>query len=268
MTTTTRKDIVSVDYIRLSTFDFKAYCDISAAMQRKYVGWRKSRWLQYTMQRSQENVSYGIAEQAGKPHGIFEASGADAHIFCHWFLETQHDYTDVVTASRIDLQSTKTKHDKLDYAKTFKRLAEPKKLILGSDGNTLYIGNRESDTFWRLYDKTPELVRLEIECKGNQAKRVWSGLKNRESPAAIYAYYLKRSRVPNYLAEYYATGHDPLSQDDLLLVVPIDLETKFLWLATLDQLVYKLANDHDFGDRTQSLIKRWSEYGQSLDKTQ
>lgn len=256
---------VSIDYIRIATFDFKVYCDLAAAVRRKFVGWRSSRWLQYKMERSQDNVSYGIGEQSRRKHGIFEASGVDAHIFTSWLLETQGDYLHALYATRIDLQATQQPPKAFSYLKAHKSIKKPKQLILGDDGNTLYVGNRESNTFWRVYDKAEGQVRVEVELKNDQAKKAFVALKCGESPAALYDYYLAKSRIPTILVRAYIGGNDPKSPDDLRARVPKDLEKTMLWLASLDELMYKMANDHDYGDRTRNLIRRWAEYGQNID---
>jgi len=258
-------DIVTIDYIRLATFNFQHYLELEKRIRQKYVGWRKSRWLQYSMQRSQDSVSYGIAEQDRKPHAVFEASGAQAHMFFHWLKRLPVEYTESLYATRIDLQCTKLAHDDLDYIETHKRLRKPKQLILGDDGNTLYIGNRQSDSYWRLYDKSDLHVRLEVELKGKQAKAAFRALLAGKQPSSVFDAKLKKSRVPKYLADYYANGSDALDLADFNDHLD-DMQKKLQWLSTLDQLVYKLLNDHDVGERARLLINRWSEYGQNVDK--
>jgi DNA relaxase NicK len=142
-----------------------------------------------------------------------------------------------------------------------KRIAKPKQLILGDDGNTLYIGNRESDSFWRIYDKTEEHTRCEVELKGNRAKGAWRFLVNNPNDLAqLYSGLLKKSRVPKFLVDYYQHAVQPTDLAQLKTELPEDMEKKLQWLTTLDSLVYKLANDHDMSDRTHVLIKRWYEY--------
>lgn len=256
-------DIVTIDYIRLATFDFKLYIQLAAAMRQKWPGWRGSRWLQYKMEVHDSNhIKYGAGEQSGKAHGIFEATGTQAHIFFNWLIKvwSQEDLHRLY-ATRIDLQSTKTAHPDQDYIKLHKRLKKPKKLILGDEGNTLYIGNRESDTFWRLYDKTETHTRLEVEIKGKQAKIAWNLLINDKSKiAALYSRLIQRSRVPKMIAAHYQDCIVPVDEDELIQPADIDIETKFLWLARLDEFVYKLANDHTVGERMNELLTRWYEY--------
>lgn len=256
--------LATIDYIRLATFDFQTYIKVSAAMKRKYVGWRKGRWLQYKMERSQDLVSFGIGEQSKRPHGIFEASGVDAHIFYHWLMQAQAEHLDNIYATRIDFQVTKETHEDLDWITCYKRIRKPKQIILGDDGSTIYIGNRESDSFWRIYEKTAELTRVEVELKGKQAKRAWKTLLAGSSASELFNYYLTRSRVPAFLVEYYLDNSSVTDLEDLVEVVPQDLEKTFQWLATLDSLIYKMANDHDYAVRTAELINRWHEYTEDL----
>lgn len=248
-------DHVSIDYIRLATFDFQLYLELTKRIRQKYTGWRPKRWLQYKCQTSQEGVTYGIAEQNGRAHGIFEGKGIEAHILAHWFRRWTQD---ALYCTRIDLQATKTRYDGFDWLKLHKRIAKPKKLILGDDGNTLYIGNRESDSFWRLYQKEGLHVRLEVELKGNQAKRAWNTFRNRVEPSAIFATYAGKSRVPKLVVDFYANLEDAT---DLEALRPLEsLEAKLDWFMQLDGLAHKLAKDHDTGERFHRILKRWAEY--------
>jgi hypothetical protein len=212
------------------------------------------------MMKSQDKVSYGIGTQDDRDHGIFEASGAAAHVLAHWFFRTQQLNRDDIYCTRIDLQITRKRPDELDYIKTHKRLRPPKQLILGDEGNTLYIGNRQSDSFWRLYDKTEQDVRLEVELKGKQAKRAWTAFMQNASILDLFQTYVKKSRVPKYLAEHYMIGEDILDMTQFELDATEDLGKKLAWLIKLDALVYKLAHDHDTKDQMGKIIKRWYKY--------
>jgi hypothetical protein len=249
----------TIDYIRLATFNFQRYCKISALLSQRYVGWRSGRWLQYNMQRSQDNVSYGIGEQSKKPHAIFEASGQAAHVLAVWFFQTQQIDSDDIYCTRLDLQVTKHIDARPDYVKLHKRLPGPKQLILGDDGNTLYSGNRQSDSFYRLYDKTEKHIRLEVELKGRQARRAWLHYMETGEVSEIYNYYIKRTKIPAIIANEFAS---PVELADLSELPKEEKDnTKSLeWLKTLDTLVYKLANDHDLANETAQVISRWYEY--------
>ncbi len=250
----------TIDYIRVATFDFKLYCDISAKMDNKYTGWRSTKWLQYKMRRSQDNVSYGIGEQQKRPHGIFESSGSKAHEFAHWIFRTQQLNLDKLYCTRIDLQVTREFEQRPDYHQLYKRQRKPAQLILGDTGNTLYIGNRESDTFWRLYDKTPTEIRLEVEIKGNQAKSAFNAFMHNASVKEIYQTYLRKSRVPAVLANKYMISEDVLDMSEYRIQADDDMQKKLAWLKQLDELVHKLCNDHDTHDEMLNILSRWTEY--------
>lgn len=63
-------------------------------------------------------------------------------------------------------------------------LARKCKLLLGEDGDTLYVGSRTSQKFLRIYDKaaqqgiTGDWFRIELECKGDFARGVFLHLLN------------------------------------------------------------------------------------------
>jgi hypothetical protein len=255
-------DVVTVDYIRLATWDWQLYLDLAARIRRKWVGWRKTRWLQYAMETHDNVISYGCAVQRDKGHGVIQASGVDAHILFTWLANTLTDSEkSALYGTRFDLQCTKPRHPDIDYIKLHKKLRDPKELRINPQGSTLYIGNRESETYWRLYDKTEQHVRLEVECKGKQAKAAWlfCSFKPREI-ANLYSSHIQKSRVPSLVAHIYQSNIVPAKDDDLQTEWAVDLETKFLWLAKLDGLVYKLANDHDMHDRMVELVGRWFDY--------
>lgn len=63
-------------------------------------------------------------------------------------------------------------------------LARKCKLLLGEDGDTLYVGSRKSEKCLRIYDKaaqqgiTGDWFRIELECKGDFARGVFLHLLN------------------------------------------------------------------------------------------
>lgn len=257
---TTAQELVTIDYLRLATFDFQVYLKLSQAMRRKCSGWRDSRWLQYKMQTSQDNWRYGIGEQQRKPHGIFEASGVDAHIFWNWLKSKPDELLGALYATRIDLQRTKPGVEGWNYIKAHKSLKDPKELRISPDGSTLYVGNRQSNSFWRVYDKSQGQIRVEIELKGAQAKKALKALLGGVEIHELYNFHLGRSRLPKILVDNYLGGSTPDNEDQLIRALPKDLENTFNWLASLDHMFYKMVNDHDYGDRTEALLRRWLEY--------
>ena len=246
------------DWVRVATKDYKAYLDLVAALRRKYKHWKPHKWLQYKGQRSSSKVFYGTGTQGTKSHCVVECSGNQAHEFGLWLLKQSDVLAGKWYATRIDLQVTKPHPKGYDSRKAYKRLRGVKKHIESPTGNTLYIGSRTSDTMWRLYDKTEELLRVEIEIKGKQAKRTWSSLIQGLNMGNIWQAYLLRSRVPKVITDRFQVAETAELYD---LEEPDNpMQAKLDWLKSLDELVYKLANDHDTGEATATLISRWHEY--------
>jgi hypothetical protein len=258
-------DAVLIDYLRLATFDYQQWLALLPKLRMMGSGWKGAKWLQYTGQRSKEGYFYGIGEQSKRPHVVLQASGAAAHqLFQRLLPIIEGGGLSTFYCTRIDLQATKQRPEAYKHLAAYKRLRGKKSVILGDDGSTLYIGARTSDTFWRIYDKTAELLRVEIELKGKQAKRTWASILQGFELGGIWNTYLLRSKVPAMLTEIYRWDGERVDLAELEPVV--DLESKLEWLATLDSLVFKLTNDHDVGERARMLVKRWSEYGQNLDR--
>lgn len=249
-----------VDYLRLATFDHQAYLKILPGLRQQGSGWKGAKWLQYSGQRSEEGFFYGLGEQSGRGHFIIQASGAMSHKLYIWLRRVLAAEMLPFYCTRIDLQATKSRPEGFDHLASYKRIRGKKSVILGDDGHTLYIGARTSDTFWRIYDKTAEYLRVEIEIKGKQAKRSWQALLAGEEIDGVWNRFLLRSRVPKMLVDAYRGTGEAVELEDLEIVE--DLEGKLAWLAQLDGLAWKLANDHDVGERARGIFKRWSEYGQ------
>ena len=257
-------DITLVDYIRLATFDTVAFMRLCAELERKYHDWRPYRWQQYKGRQSESNVFHGIGQQNGRAHYILQVSGFRAHGFWLWWQERLAATKAAFYATRIDIQRTRTKPLIEHRIKAYKRLRGTNQLIQSSTGTTLYIGARTSDTFWRLYDKTDDTMRCELEIKGKQVKRAWIALSNSESLGGVFNRFLKQSRVPQFYASYFRANHEavPLPK----LEERVDLAKKLNWLATLDALVYKLAQDHDCQEDLARIIDRWHEYVNDVDR--
>jgi hypothetical protein len=251
------------DYLRLATFNYKAFLDIVAKLRRRHRGWRPSHWLQYSGQKTTTGIFYGAGEQNGRGHAVVHVSGTEAHNFLAWWSNLHPDLTADFYCTRFDLQVTARPPAEFDYLLAHQKTKNTT-LYLSPSGNTLYIGSRESDSFWRIYDKEEGKMRVEVELKGKQAKRAYVTFMRRNELGSIYNTYLKRSRVPKILADHYLVGDyatiklEKADEDE-------DLGKKLAWLATLDSLVYKLANDHTMGERTHALMSRWAEYGQNID---
>lgn len=250
-------DVPLIDYLRLSTFNFQRYLKLTAQIRAYGSGWRPAKWLQYKGQKSEQGIFYGHAEQNKRPHAIIQVSGLQAQKF----YTTYKEQLDGWACTRIDVQLTRIAPGVELRPRLYQSIINRKKkasLIQSDTGTTLYIGARTSDTYTRLYDKEDALLRCEFELKGKQAKRAWASLMAGLTVAQVFNETLQRVRLPKLYHDHY---HANAEQKDMVQIDETeDMMGKLEWLAQLDGLVYKLANDHDTADRLEQLVSRWYEY--------
>ena len=256
-------DATLIDYIRIATFDTVAYARLCAGLEKKYHEWKPKRWQQYKGRESTGNVFHGIGQQKRRAHYIIAVSGFQAQDFFRWYQSQLETITVAFYCTRIDIQRTQVRPAKEYRLASYKRLAGKKSLIQSDTGMTLYIGSRTSDSYWRIYDKTAQALRCEVELKGKMAKRCWMALSNGEKIGAVWNRVILRSRVPKIYVDYYRADSEPATLPEL--DESPDLEGKLQWLATLDSLVYKLCKDDDLGERAATIIARWAGYAGLLD---
>lgn len=168
---------------------------------RGYIGWQI------------DNLKVGSLD--GKT--IVCASGALADKL--WLIGCEED----VRVTRVDLEVTASLptpdrylarrwYDVFGVQPVENQLYSPKKkYISSSTGDTLYVGERSSDNFARMYDKTLDITdqlielgkywRYECEFKGDKARAVVDTLKTCESKgdfitATVYKHFLERGIRP------------------------------------------------------------------------
>lgn len=251
-------DVPLIDYLRLATYDVIQFYNVTAAIERRFSQWRPKKWLQYKGRISDNGVFHGIGDQNGRAHCIIEISGYASQTFYTWWKALPAELTGTFYCTRIDLQCTKNRPDDEYRLKAYKRLRGAKSLIQSDSGITLYIGARTSDTYWRLYDKTEELLRVEVEIKGSLAKRAYASLRADEQITNVWNRFLLRSNVPTAYVEIYRADADIADLPDA--EEEPDMQVKLDWLETLDGLIYKLAKDHDTHEQMTIMVKRWTEY--------
>lgn len=259
------QDTTLIDYIRLATFNPSVYGLLVADIEKKYPEWKRKKWMQYKGRKSESGIFHGSGMQKNRRHFIIECSGYASHEFALWI--SKHPVASRLDfyCTRIDLQRTQQRPPEEHRLKAYKRLKGKKRLEQSDTGITLYVGARTSDTYTRIYDKTKDLLRLEIELKGIRAKKTWMALLDGATLDGIYNFVVKKSRVPDiYALHFWADGAPIAKLPDVEIAT--DLTSKLEWMATLDGLAYKLANDHDIGVRAHEIFKRWAEYGQKVDK--
>ena len=258
-------DATLIDYLRIGTYDTIIYYNLTASIHRRWSQWKPEKWLQYKGRKNVDGIFHGMGDQASRAHCIIQVEGSFAHKFYLWFRQLPESVQSAFYCTRIDLQRTQIRPSKEYRPIAYKRLRGKKSLIQSDSGMTLYIGARTSNTFWRLYDKTDEALRCEIECKSDMAKRFWVALNMGESLGSIWNRALLQSKVPKVYVEYYRSDKEPAVLPSLDTVP--DMDAKVKWLASLDSLVYKLVNDHDVGERATTIIARWATYAGLIDST-
>jgi hypothetical protein len=98
---------------------------------------------------------------------------------------------DAFRLTRLDLCISIPQEIDLDYWYRRQRSAGEKVKVSLINGETLYVGSRKSDRFWRIYDKALEqgivgpLYRIELELKGDRARQA-KRLLIREKRAEIF----------------------------------------------------------------------------------
>ena len=247
-----------IDYIRLATWELKPYTTAAARLHEHSGGWRPGRFLQYSGQKC-DSMFHGTANQRGQRHYIIQVSGDKCVELGPSLINLDGLY-----CTRIDLQITVRQGKNYNARAIYDDVrATPgngrtASLLLSDTGSTVYIGNRESDTFARLYEKhilKDEYVRLEFEIKGTTARNCWESLRERTAtPTQLYALIMGRFRLPDYIRDRYTPREDANGQ-----LIRAELtkarNSKLEWLMSLDSAIFALAVDHDTGH----VVRTWLE---------
>lgn len=194
---------VSLDYLRLATYNMESFGEIAKAMQVIKPSSTSRKWIQYTgMGDDTHFFGHGLTND-GDDHYVAEVSGPESvHLF-HYDFEW-------VYATRIDLQIT-CECPEWYEAREFKDAIYPQeawaekgrrrkpKLTESDTGHTVNIGSRDSDRYIRIYEKFGEdgrrYIRFEVEYKRKMAKSVYSDLKGAASLSSERLEFLLNSIV-------------------------------------------------------------------------
>lgn len=240
-----------LDWLTLASYNFKAYCDMAAHMRSQYPAeWKRGNWLQYAGWKNKAGLFYGKALQSNdKEHFIMWFSGSTAAHAWQWirFMPDLDRYY----ATRVDIQRTRSipewwvvrdLHDRMIA------LGQNSSMVQSETGSTLYMGNRKSHRFMRLYEKklSEVFLRLEFELKSKHAKECWRHLIDGTSISDMYAYFLKSAQLPsNMVADYLPDNANDI--DWKLAKRYSDITKQLHWLRGLLPTFEKMANDHDIG---------------------
>ena len=255
-----------LDYLRLATWDELAYTRVAARLMSNWeTGWEHGKWLQYRGWRK-EGLFLGSGLQQCKYHSVLNISGSLSHQMLPSLRSLATWY-----ATRIDLQVTiKTplgSGDRLalvrDDCKT-----ENTTLIESQENDTLYLGARASDKFTRLYEKNldQQYLRLEFELKGARSRKAWQAILRGEELHRIFSYYVKKSKLPKRVRQWF-TGAKMSATTEAMNQQRITEATKQLeWLMSLETVVNRMMADHEIGEQTKLLVRKWALSADTLDK--
>jgi len=250
---------VQCDWLTLCSWKFNAYSAMAGHM-RQFIqkGWKRARWLQYEGFSLKSGLFYGRGMQDNKEHYILRITGHDApgmemHI-------REQPWSNEFYCSRIDLQKTRSFPDWWVPREVMDRLEDLGRavsMVQSSTGSTIYIGNRTSGRFCRMYEKNKDgkILRLEIELKKAHARIAWDYILDGTSINDIYSSHLKKLMLPEtaWEQDYLPTGAAELDLKQHLLLT--NNQRRLNWLHTLTNTLVKMCNDHEIGNQTQWFLQ-------------
>lgn len=267
----TTLDAPMIDYLTATTWEQNVWAEARHGWLKMQLTGHEQRRMQYRGHRY-GNVFFGIGEQRAKAHYIMQASGEDAD---HVFSTLDVDRFNV---TRIDLQITTTAHEEYDSRNLYDALNDAEwvgrkrqlAIVQSGDGfDTIYIGNRKSDRFTRIYVKPTDahgpVIRFETEYKQAHARSIFSHLLDDPGDmGAILAQEVddlpsddELGTLWHFRAVCDATAYKPKIKRVVGQNSTLD------WLRTqVGPAVKRLLNSHEWGAATRLLVETWYTYGQ------
>lgn len=123
-----------------------------------------------------------------EPHYMFIASGASADSVRGTEL-MYYDWKCTRLDIQVTLPSERTGRALYDIRECFDVTRKYTLVESSEGGETLYIGSRKSESFWRYYKKQElgdDVYRLEVECKGKKAENYFLWLQAGGVPKDLY----------------------------------------------------------------------------------
>ena len=256
--------IAKLDFLRLATWDIPAMAySTSYLMELMPGGWEQSKWLQYHGWKN-EVLFTGTGEQNKKRHSIINMSGYRADDHYNALLELDAHY-----CTRLDVQVTIRQPENVHLDEVYARIKNHVKssLIQSDENDTLYIGARASDIFTRLYEKIldAKYLRLEFEIKGKRSRAAWRALQAGSSADEIFAYYLKRVKLPSDIKELYKLAEDGETEHAMNMEIEKDDQKTLEWLQSIDGAMRKALANHNIGENVKILVDGWAGFASNLD---
>jgi hypothetical protein len=270
---------VAIDYLSLTTYSAHDFLSTASAIEREYEGGLKTaKRMQYegfTYKSDSGSVFCGIGNIGDREHHLIQASGMLAHRIAEIALENRFSMMSKDSqwsCTRIDIQLT-IEHRRLDanaLRNVLKSADWPKGVVrkltvISSESDTLYIGSRASAVMFRVYQKSEDTVRLELEIKRDGSRKLWEKLifdtKNGLSDSfhktirGILFGELRYLPDVSYLREY----RKKLSSTDAIDVSTgerssSDVGKRYKWFVSLIPSIKRLAADSDYGRKVIDIL--------------
>ena len=250
-----------IDWLTLTSFDVGVYDFWSSLLSEQDGSIREGRVMMYLGAWS-GNLFVGEGSQQGQAHYLLRVSGEDADVLAPRLYDLR------AHASRIDLQITielppgyvaREFADRLREERTDRR----RRITLIEDGagsDTVYLGHRSSERYYRIYVKFDALgkpyLRFEVEFKGDVAPVVWRQIQFDASPAAILASEIEHLGFDSagVLRRFHAWLGGALHAKPH--VVPTSEGATLRWLySQVIPVLRRLLNSHDDGPRLRALLE-------------
>lgn len=256
-----------IDYIRLGTWDASDYSKVALKINEHLIT-RPGHWLQYHGRRSQDGSAFhGTGNQGGRTHHICHISG-DAAV--DWAKHLKNAIPgDTLYCTRLDVQTTIERpldYDPLEFYHLSKRKA--RSIILNPDTSTVYLGDRSSDLFMRLYEKIileKLYLRLEFELKGAYSRNFWSNWRTEmDLVDLLFVSCVNRIKLPQPYKTWFNPADD---RTDILNAEKLkaSLEKKLTYLRNTETALVRYLYDHATQEHIISFIERMNKTISHLD---
>jgi hypothetical protein len=253
-----------LDYIRLASWAGTAYpLTTSKILEAWPGGWEKGKWQQYAGWRK-AGFFIGHGEQDGRRHHVMHVSGNLAHRMQNGMAKQRDWY-----GTRIDIQVTIPKPRAISLPRLQKQLGKKiATLISSEDNDSLYLGQRTSELFTRLYEKPLDqlYLRLEFELKSTRARACWDAIIVGESPSSIFKYYLIKSKLPDRVKKYFDDADIESTKLAMDAEIRADDAKTLAWINSLDKCMRRHMNSHTIGDQVREIIRSWAFHSATVDK--
>ncbi len=255
----------ALDFIRLATWDITEHAySLSDILTNEPGEWEPGKWLQYHGWRKDSHF-IGTGEQNHKRHSIINVSGYKADAKYKSFLKFETYY-----ATRIDIQITIRKPSDIDLSTIYKQWSNDKtkiSLIQSEQNDTLYIGQRTSPVFIRLYEKPLDsmYLRLEFEFKGRVARGIWRALQSKSHIDEIFQHYLYKSHLPDPIKVLYSIVRNGDTKFAIRKEIMKTDRAKLDWLRTIDSSVRQALYNDNIGLDVRELVISWASEAANVD---